>query len=311
MSDRTNQLSASVVIPSSGRADTLEMTLDALCGQTVPATEFEVIVVDDGASPPLALRLQGYRDRLVLRSIRLERAGPSAARNAGARLASSPLLIFLDDDCVPVPGWLQAWRTAALDAPAAALAGPIVNGLPDNGLPDNLSSEAYHLIFGYLYSRHIESRGVATSAPFVISANFAVPAALFAGVGGFDERFRVAGEDRMFSEQWLRRGYELRAVPAAVVRHHRPLTLVRFVAQQYRYGRGGAILRKELRAQGGRGKPLEDAAFYAKLLLTAFRHPKRGQRVPLFVLLGLSQAAIAAGHAVEWFRPGLPPSHVD
>ena len=297
-------LSASIVIPSSGRPDVLELTLDALCAQEVAPSEFEVIVVDDGASPPISGRLQPYVDRLALRSIRLERLGPGAARNAGAKLADSRLLIFLDDDCVPDPHWLNAYLRAYAKATDAALAGPILNGLPND-----ISSEAYHLIFGYLYSRHVD--GFATSAPFVISANFAVSAALFDSLGGFDERFRIAGEDRMFSEEWLRGGRTLLAAPDAIVRHHRPLTVRSFLAQQYRYGRGGMILRKALRERGWFAKPLESSSFYANLLLTAFHHPKPGDRIPLFLLLVLSQAAIAAGHAVELFRPGLPPRHID
>jgi GT2 family glycosyltransferase len=282
----------------------LELTLDALCTQTASTTAFEVIVVDDGAEPPLAARLQPYGHRLCLHEIRREGLGPGAARNAGAELAQSGLLIFLDDDCVPDSGWLESYLAAHSAAPTSALAGPIANGIPDD-----INAEAYHLIFGFLYSRHIEHGG--TSAPFVISANFAVPAALFRSVGGFDARFRVASEDRMFSEDWLRSGKTVRAVPGAIVRHHRPLTLMRFWAQQYRYGRGGMILRKALVRRGWTPRPLENSSFYFNLLSTAFHHPNRSDRVPLFLRLVLSQAAIAAGHAAELFSAPLSPRHVD
>ena len=66
------------------------------------------------------------------------------------------------------------------------------------------------------------------------------------------------------------------------------------------------ILRKELRARGWSARALESSSFYTNLLLTAFHHPKPADRVPLFLLLVLSQAAIAAGQAVELFGPGLP-----
>ena len=275
------------------------MTLEALCAQVVSDGEFEIIVVDDGASPPIAVRLQAYKGRLQLRSIRREHVGPSAARNAGARLAASALLIFLDDDCAPDPHWLEAYLKAHLDEPESALAGPILNALPDD-----ISSEAYHLIFAYLYSRHIEQS--ATRAPFLISANCAVPKALFHLIGGFDERFLLASEDRMFSEEWLRSGKTVRAVPDAIVSHYRPFTVKSFVAQQYRYGRGAMILRKELRARGWSARPLENSSFYTNLLLSAFHYPKPADRIPLFLLLVLSQAAIAAGQAAESFGPDLP-----
>ena len=292
------QPAAAIVIPSSGRPRTLELTMDALSSQTAPPSTFEVIVADDGANPPLASRLKPYSERLRLRSIRLEKVGPSAARNAAARLAAAPLLIFLDDDCVPAPDWLQAYLDAFAKAPDCALAGPITNGLPDDQY-----AEAYHLIFGYLYSRHVARSSQESSAPFIISANFAVAADLFRSIGGFDETFRVAAEDRMFSETWMRHGRAFRAVPDAIVYHHRPLTLRTYLAQQFRYGRGGMMFRRSLAGRGWSGRNFEQRSFYRDLILTAFHHPTRRRRIPLFVLLILSQAAIAAGYLTEYARP--------
>ncbi len=77
-------LSASIVIPCSGRADLVERTLMALCRQTVPLNGFEVIVVDDGCPVALAQRLASFDSGLSLRLVRIERQGPAAARNAGA-----------------------------------------------------------------------------------------------------------------------------------------------------------------------------------------------------------------------------------
>ncbi|HEY3840383.1 MAG TPA: glycosyltransferase [Bryobacteraceae bacterium] len=289
---------ASILIPSSGRPQTLELTLNALCRQTTSPSEFEVIVVDDGATPPVAGRLAPYTDRLTLRTIRLERVGPGAARNAAAKIADAGLLIFLDDDCVPGPGWLKAYLAAFDQASDCVLVGPIVNGLPGNEY-----AEAYHLIFGHLYSRHIARNGVASSAPFVISANFAAPSDQFRSIGGFDETFRLAAEDRMFSENWLHHGRTFRAVPEAIVFHHRPLTFSSYLKQQYRYGRGGVIFRRALAERGWSGRRLEPGSFYRDLLLTAFRHPDPRRRIPLFILLLLSQAAITTGYAAEYARP--------
>jgi GT2 family glycosyltransferase len=288
---------ASILIPSSGRPSALELTLDALCGQSVSPAEFEVVVADDGAVPPLRARLAAYSERLALHSIRLDRAGPGAARNAAAKIAAGPLLVFLDDDCAPGPGWLKAYLDAFAEAPDCALAGPITNGLPEDGF-----AEAYHLIFGYLYSRHVARSDGTSSAPFMISANFAAPADLFRSVGGFDEGFRLAAEDRMFSENWIRHGKTFRAVPEAIVYHRRPLTLGSYLAQQYRYGRGGMIFRRAIGERGSPGRGFEQGSFYRDLLLSAFQHPEPRWRIPLFALLILSQAAIAAGYGVEYVR---------
>jgi GT2 family glycosyltransferase len=41
-----------------------------------------------------------------------ENSGPAPARNIGWRAKSAPVLAFIDDDCVPGPGWLEAGLAA-------------------------------------------------------------------------------------------------------------------------------------------------------------------------------------------------------
>ena len=78
-------MKVSVVVPTCGRPALLARCLAALERQTLPAAEFEVIVVDDS--------------RL--------RSGPAAARNRGWRQARAEVIAFTDDDCIPDASWLQ------------------------------------------------------------------------------------------------------------------------------------------------------------------------------------------------------------
>ncbi len=43
-----------------------------------------------------------------VRLISQANAGPASARNRGAREARGRILLFTDDDCVPMPNWLDA-----------------------------------------------------------------------------------------------------------------------------------------------------------------------------------------------------------
>src|SRR5262245_8311271 len=75
----SHQPSASVVIPTRDRAESLARTLDALRLQQTELG-WEVIVVDDGSAPPLREDLlAGLPDPSLLRR---EGVGPAAARNA-------------------------------------------------------------------------------------------------------------------------------------------------------------------------------------------------------------------------------------
>jgi GT2 family glycosyltransferase len=84
----------------------------------MPADRFEVIVVDNGSqdATPTELSALVASTPLNARMARIEaNHGPAQARNLGWRKSHAPVIAFLDDDCVPVPGWLEA-GVAALEA---------------------------------------------------------------------------------------------------------------------------------------------------------------------------------------------------
>ncbi len=86
----------SVIIPTYNRAATVLGAVQSALDQTYPS--IEVIVVDDGSTDDTAERLSTFLPRIKL--LRQKNAGPSAARNNGARHASGEILAFLDSDDV-------------------------------------------------------------------------------------------------------------------------------------------------------------------------------------------------------------------
>jgi glycosyltransferase involved in cell wall biosynthesis len=107
----------SVVIPTRNRAELVVSTVRKVLDQR--SADMEIVVVDDGSTDTTRQALASIHD-LRLRAIREDHAGPSHARNAGARVARGDWLTFLDDDDSVCSDWLEVLAQAE-DDPSVGL----------------------------------------------------------------------------------------------------------------------------------------------------------------------------------------------
>ncbi|MFE9904052.1 glycosyltransferase [Streptomyces achromogenes] len=220
----------SVVIPTYNRESLLDRTLGSLARQDVPVPDFEVVVADDGSSDGTAELVRSYADRLRVRYHFQEDLGfrVAAARNGGARLATAPVLAFLDTGMVVGPQWVRAHLDAHASGRRQAVLGYSYGYNPANpsremeGIVDTLPPEEVvrRLIdvpsFQDMRLPDYERVGfdlgrMAMPWVFLWTLNFSVPAAEFWAAGGFDEDFTGWGvEDIEF-------GYRLHRNSVAMV----------------------------------------------------------------------------------------------
>jgi GT2 family glycosyltransferase len=103
----------SVVIPTIGRRRSLARVVDRL-GEQRGAPPFELIVVADAnEAEDEAIESLVAGRTYPARVIRASRPGASAARNAGISAARAPVVLFLDDDILPLPALVAehgAWH---------------------------------------------------------------------------------------------------------------------------------------------------------------------------------------------------------
>ena len=222
-----------VVVPVRDRTAGVARLLAAL--RSDPATAgVPVLVVDDGSSDAAALAgVAAAAGAEVLRS-EVSR-GPAAARNAGLRAARTPLVAFLDSDCVPRPGWLPPLRRHLGD-PRLALVAPRVVAL--GASPTGLA--AYEAAVSAL------DMGPRPAVVRPLSAVSYVPsAALLArreALGdGFDESMRVA-EDVDLVWRLAAAGWRVRYEPTAEVAHEHPRAAGPWLRRRAFYGTGAALL---------------------------------------------------------------------
>lgn len=104
----------SVVIPTYNRSELLGRTLESLATQRFPTSDFEVIVADDGSSDDTRDVVRSFEDRLRLRYFFQPDEGfrAGAARNEGARLATAPVLLFLDTGMLAGADFIAAHHEA-------------------------------------------------------------------------------------------------------------------------------------------------------------------------------------------------------
>lgn len=178
-----------IIIPTHNRRDLLPRAVDSALRQTLE--DIEVLVVDDGSSPPAEVPSHPR-----LRHLRLPTArGVAHARNTGARNARGRLVCFLDDDDELLPEMarlsVDALGAGRLPPPVSVISGlEVVDTLGrvrEQRLPPSLPKGA-----GFFLEE------ISPQESFNSKQTLVVDRDLFLGLGGFDESFRSRTQTELF-----------------------------------------------------------------------------------------------------------------
>ncbi|WP_233549576.1 glycosyltransferase family 2 protein [Cellulomonas rhizosphaerae] len=216
----------SVVIAHYEQPRQLTRTLAAVRAQDYPADLLDVVVVDDGSrtppSVPDGVRLERQPDR----GFRL-----AAARNLGVAAARHDLVVQLDADTAPEPGYVRAITRLPALAPDCVTVGRRRHALFDHVAttlpvervgPTVEVAEPRWLRDAYARSRNLLDADD-RSYRYVIGAVTAFSRSMFEAAGGYDETFTsYGGEDWEWAYRaWLAGGV-FAHVPDAVAWHDGP-----------------------------------------------------------------------------------------
>ncbi len=220
----------SVVVCSYNGAGTIRDTLEGLTHLDYP--DYEVIVVDDGSTDATAKIAAQYDVRLIS----TENRGLSNARNLGWQLASGEIVAYTDDDAYPDPHWLTYLVSTFVATDYVGVGGPNLAPPGDGPIAEcvaNAPGGPVHVLISDRVAEHIPG------------CNMAFRRSALKAVGGFDPRYRTAGDDVDICWRLQERGETIGFHPAAMVWHHRRNCMRTYWKQQLGYGRAEALLEEK------------------------------------------------------------------
>jgi len=237
--EETNHPKISVIIPTYNRKNELEKLLYSLNNQTLPPSQFEIIVVDDGSSDGTEEWLMKHKDQLKVKTSLYTQVhgGPGAARNLGMEKAHGDIFGFTDTDCITEPEWLEHLIKPFISEKVGAVGGrEIIND------KDPLLMRCFH----YLMTSPLTTgglrgkRGRRLAHFYPRTFNMAISRRAYHATEGFKKMFHA--EDIELCYRIKKKGFDLIYEDSAKVYHRRRSTLIQFVKQIFHMGKARVTL---------------------------------------------------------------------
>lgn len=238
---------ASIVVPVFNHCEHTLTCLRALAAHP-PQASIEVIVVDDGSSDDTQAWLSQVTGLRYHRRIR--NGGFIAACNDGLALARGEYVVFLNNDTVPQPGWLDALLQTFDDQPDTGIAGSQLL-YPDGRLQESggvVWQDGSADKLGHLQAADAPPFNHTRRVDYVSGAALAMPRELCLRLEGFDPQYAPAFyEDTDLAMRVRAAGLHVLVQPASRVVHlegvttgtderqgvksHQPVNQARFAAR--------------------------------------------------------------------------------
>lgn len=207
-----------VIVVLHGNADEIPATLAALEPQLGPHDE--VVLVDNASPDDSAAAARRAMPRATVIETGTN-GGFAAGCHVGADASRAELLLLLNPDTVPQPGFLDALRATATERPAWGTWQALVT-LPDGATVNTQGNLVHFLGFGWA-GGHGKPVAQAPTAP--VEVGFASGAAMvirreaWDAAGGFQRHFFMYGEDLDLSLRLRLAGWGVGVAPAARATH--------------------------------------------------------------------------------------------
>lgn len=226
----------SIIVITYNRAKVLRLCVESLLKQNYPPERYEIVIVDSNSTDGTAEMLKEYRGKV--RKVNCPEKGYSTSRNFGVKNAKADIIAFTDSDCFPSKDWVRKIVENFRKDPKLYAVGGSTTVIFNRTIVARVSQE----IVNYTIDR-LKKDG---SVPFLTTTNLALKKELFKKIGYFDSVFDLeTGEDSDFCWRIFKAGERIRYQPSLRVKHDQRSTLLSFLKQHYKYGRGIFLVKKK------------------------------------------------------------------
>jgi len=202
-------LTISAVVPTYGRERVLVETLSSLFELEMPPDEILVVDQTVGHEPEIVRDLERLERAGSIRWLRLERPSIPRAMNLGLLAARGELVLFLDDDIVPLGELVASHRESHRQSGAEIVSGQV---LQPEEVPEPLAGERFAF-----------RSSLAQEVDCFMGGNVSFDRRFLLALGGVDERFHGAAYrfEAELAARARRSGGRIWYEPAAAIRHLR------------------------------------------------------------------------------------------
>jgi glycosyltransferase involved in cell wall biosynthesis len=270
----------SVIVPFSNAERYLSENLRGLLAQQYPATDYELIMIDNNSTDASGEIVRQY-PRVTLLSEK--KRGAYAARNLGLAKAQGDIIAFTDADCIPDSDWLSRIASALHPAQVCLVLGQCL--MARDTLPLTLLTTHEEEKIDFI------CRSQEKELYYGYTNNMAVRREVFAQLGNFVERQR--GADQIFVRQVVDE-YSCDAVrydPTIRVRHLEMTDVWTYYHKQFLYGRSNRLCNETMPS-----RPLTASERWQIFCATVRRH----RYSPLYTSLLFALLVLGVG----WYTLG-------
>lgn len=222
------EIKLSIIICTYNRADCVLDALNSLVQQTLPRHLFEILLVNNNSTDNTAALCEQFASNLPdihYRYILETAQGLSHARNRGIKESGGEIVVFMDDDAVAAPDYLEKLLAFFETTPDAAACGGRIYPRFESKRPRWMSHFLLSLTSSIDLGNNIK---IFSHRQFPVGANMAVRKAMFDKYGVFNPDLGRKGnsmdgaEEKDLFYRMMAGGEKIYYLPDAIVHHYVP-----------------------------------------------------------------------------------------